>query len=379
ENPLTQDLEITYLDENGRLVSEIFDMAVLAVGIKPSESTLRAAGLLDIRLDENRFCETGTFEPVQTSRPGIFVAGAFQAPKDIPQTVMEASAAAGAAIRMLAEARNTLTKKKELPLEKNVTGQEPRIGVFVCRCGINIAATVNVPQVVEAVEDLPGVAYAGENLFTCSQDTQQEIKKIIQEKNLNRIIVASCTPRTHLPLFQETAREAGLNKYLVEMANIREHCSWVHMQEKERATHKAVDLVRMAVARAWRLEPVQDQQLPMVQVGLVIGGGVAGMTSALNLADQGFPVHLVEASDRLGGNALKLDHTLKGEEVQPFVERLVQKVASNERITVHMNSRIQDVEGFVGNFKTKIVENGQTLELVHGVTVVATGATEWKP
>jgi len=380
EDPVTKDLHLTYLAENNQLITETFHMVVLAAGIKPSESTLRTSGILDVDLDENNFCDTGTFEPVSTSKPGIYVAGAFQAPKDIPQTVMEASAAAGAATRLLADQRDTLTVKKELPPEKDVAGGEPRIGVFICRCGINIAATVDVPGVVERIQDLPGVAFAGENLFSCSQDTLVRIKQIIEEHNLNRLIVASCTPRTHLPLFQETAREAGLNKYLVEMANIREHCSWVHMKEKEKATDKAVDLVRMAIARTRRLEPVQDQQLGMTQSALVIGGGVAGMTSALNVADQGFPVHLVEASDKLGGNALRLDRTVKGEDIQPFVEETVNKVTSHDLITVNFNTTIEEVHGFVGNFKTEISENaGERQEIEHGVVVIATGAREWKP
>lgn len=380
EDPITKNLYLTYVGEDDRLVTETFDMVVLAVGIKPSDSTLKAAQILDVALDENHFCQTATFEPVATSQRGIFVAGAFQAPKDIPQTVMEASAAAGVAIRMLAGSRNTLTVKKELPPEKDFTGQEPRIGVFVCRCGINIASTVNVPDVVERIRNIPGVAYANENLFTCSQDAQIHIKKAITDNNLNRVIVASCTPRTHLPLFQETAREAGLNKYLVEMANIREHCSWVHMQEKEKATDKAVDLIRMAVVRTARLEQVEDQQLPMSQAALVIGGGVAGMVSALNIADQGFPVHLIEASDRLGGNALRLVHTLKNETIQPFVTELVAKITSNPQVVVHYNAQIQEVQGFIGNFKTKIGFNGSAPEEIeHGVAVIAIGASEWKP
>ncbi|MBI5569767.1 MAG: CoB--CoM heterodisulfide reductase iron-sulfur subunit A family protein [Desulfomonile tiedjei] len=380
EDPLTRNLDITFLDQDNRLLTETFDLVVLAAGIKPTDSTLDVAKMLKVDLDANHFCETGTFDPVQTSRPGIYVAGAFQAPKDIPQTVMEASAAAGVAVRMLADQRNTLTVKKELPAEKDFTAQDPRIGVFVCRCGINIASTVNVPEVVERVKDLPGVAYAGENLFTCSQDAQTAIKKLIEDYSLNRIIVASCTPRTHLPLFQETAREAGLNKYLVEMANIREHCSWVHMQEKEKATDKAVDLIRMALARSRILESVQDQQLPMVEAALVIGGGVAGMGSALNLADQGFPVHLIEATERLGGNAWRLHRTIKGEEIHAFLKQLIGKVTSHAKIQVHFKAKIEDVQGFIGNFKTTISENGSTpLEVEHGVVVVATGASEWKP
>ena len=380
EDPVTHDLDIVYLDPDGKLKTETFDMVVLAVGIKPSKEAVEAARLLNVDLDTEKFCVTGSFEPVKTSSPGIFVAGAFQAPKDIPQTVMEASAAAGVAIKMLADQRDTLTSKKQLPPEKDVSGQEPRIGVFVCRCGINIASTVDVPGVVDKIREIPGVVYAGENLFTCSQDTQTQIKNIIQEHNLNRMIVASCTPRTHLPLFQETAREAGLNKYLVEMANIREHCSWVHMSEKEKATDKAVDLIKMAVVRTARLEQVQDQQLPMVESALVIGGGVAGMTSALNLADQGFQTHLVESAEKLGGNAWNLSHTLKGEKIRPFLEGLIKNVMDNPKITVHFNSSIKDVHGFVGAFKTEVSSDGGASESIeHGVAVVATGASEWKP
>ncbi|MGO9119602.1 MAG: FAD-dependent oxidoreductase [Desulfomonilaceae bacterium] len=380
EDPITRDLSITYLDEQNNLITETFNMVVLAAGIKPKASTIETAGILNVDLDSLNFCETGTFQPVQTSTPGIFVAGAFQAPKDIPQSVMEASASAGAAMRMLTSQRNTLTKKKQLPPEKDFTGQEPRIGVFVCRCGINIAQTVNVPELVEKLISVSGVVYAGENLFTCSQDTQQQIKKIIQQYDLNRVIVASCTPRTHLPLFQETAREAGLNKYLVEMANIREHCSWVHMQEKEKATKKAFELIKMAVARGRQLEQVEDQQLPMVQSALVVGGGVAGMAAALNIASQGFKVDLLEAADKLGGNALRLFHTIKGEQVRPFVEDLVGKVTAHNDINVHLKSRIEEVQGFIGNFKTRVADNSsEPMEIEHGVAVIATGAHEWKP
>jgi heterodisulfide reductase subunit A len=380
EDPITKDLKLTFLDENNELKTETFEMVVLAAGIKPSLSTLETAATLGVNLDENNFCATGSFEPVNTSRQGIYVAGAFQAPKDIPQTVMEASAAAGAATRLLADQRDSLTIKKELPPEKVVDDQDPKIGVFVCKCGINIAQTVDVGEVVDKIQELPGVAYAGENLFTCSQDAQVQIRNIIQDHDLNRLIVASCTPRTHLPLFQETAREAGLNKYLVEMANIREHCSWVHMKEKEQATDKAVDLIRMAIARTRRLEPVQDQKLPMTQSSLVIGGGVAGMTAALNIVDQGFPVTLVEASDQLGGNALKLDTTIKGEKIAPFVEDLKEKVLSHEKIDILTNAKVEEAQGFVGAFKTRIAgPDGGPKEVEHGTVVIATGATEWKP
>ena len=273
ENPKTHDLGITFLDENQRPVTETFDMVVLAVGLRVSQESRELAEKLGVKLNESGFCETSSFTPVQTSRPGVFVTGMLQAPKDIPQTVMEASAAAGASCRILVSARNTLTTVTELPPERDVTGQAPRIGVFICRCGINIASTVDVSEVVRKVEKFQDVVYAGENLFTCSHDTQANIKKIIKDYDLNRVVVASCTPRTHLALFQETARSAGLNRYLVEMANIREHCSWVHMKEKDKATEKAVDLIRMTVARARILEPVWNQELPLIQSALVVGGG----------------------------------------------------------------------------------------------------------
>jgi heterodisulfide reductase subunit A len=380
EDPLTQDLQITYLNEKDRLTTETFDMVVLAVGIKTSQSTINVARTLGVDLDENCFCSTGSFHPVETSRPGIYAAGVFQAPKDIPQTVMEASAAAGVAAGMLAQGRGTLITRKELPPEKDVRGEPPRIGVFVCRCGINIASTVEVPSVVERVSELADVVYATENLFTCSQDAQVQIKHAIAENKLNRVIVASCTPRTHLPLFQETAREAGLNKYLVEMANIREHCSWVHMKEKERATEKAVDLIRMAVARTRRLEQIEDQKVETVCSALVIGGGVAGMTAARNLAIQGFEVHLLEKTDALGGNARQLAHTIKGESVETFLTDLIEKVKSDGRIKLHFNAAIEAVEGFVGKFKTKVSSDGaDPQEIDHGVTLLATGADEWTP
>ncbi|MEW6533915.1 MAG: FAD-dependent oxidoreductase [Thermodesulfobacteriota bacterium] len=380
ENPKTRDLELTYLDENQALTKAAFDMVVLAVGLRVSKESRELADMLGVRLDESGFCETSSFAPIQTNRPGILVAGMFQAPKDIPQTVMEAAAAAGVSSRLLASVRNTMTTITELPPERDVSAQAPRIGVFVCKCGINIASVVDVDEVARKAEKLPDVAYAGVNLFTCSQDTQINIKKIIEEHNLNRVVVASCTPRTHLSLFQDTARGAGLNKYLVEMANIREHCSWVHMQEKDKATEKAIDLVRMAVARARRLEPVWNQQLPLIQSALVIGGGVAGMTAALNIAAQGFTVDLLEATEKLGGNALRLSHTLKGEEVWPFLDDLIKRVNTHAKIRVHHNARIADVQGFVGNFKTVISKDGgEPLEIEHGAAVIATGATEWKP
>ena len=380
EHPRTHDLEISYLDEDRLLRTEQFHMVVLAMGLKTSEQSRRLADRLGVQLNAYQFCETNSFQPVQTSRPGIFVAGTLQSPKDIPGTVIEASAAAGASCRALASARNSLTTYTLLPPELDVDSEEPRVGVFVCRCGVNIAATVDVSEVVLWARFIPGVVYADEFLFTCSQDAQIKIKQMIEEHSLNRLVIASCTPRTHLPLFQKTAREAGLNKYLVEMANIREHCSWVHMKEKEQATEKALDLIRMAVARARRLEPVPDQRLPLTLSALVVGGGVAGMVAALNIADQGFQVHLIENTEQLGGNALRLTRTANGAEVHPMIQALIGEVTGHDKIRVHLRTRIEEVEGFVGQFRTRLSTNGgKPTEIEHGVAVLATGAAEWKP
>jgi len=295
---------------------------------------------------------------------------------------MEASAAAAAAATPLQEARNTMTITKELPAERVVTGEEPRVGVFVCNCGINIGGVADVPAVAEYAKTLPNVVYVDQNLFTCSQDTQERLREAVKENNLNRVVVAACSPRTHEPLFQETIREVGLNRYLFEMANIRDQNTWVHQQDKKAATEKAKDLVRMAVARASLLDPLQPVTLGLNKSALVIGGGVAGMVASVTLADQGFPVDLVEVTDQLGGNALKLRETWKGEDVGQFLEQLVNRVQQHEKITVHFKSKVSGNAGFVGNFET-ILENvedpAQKTTVQHGVTVVATGGKALQP
>ena len=289
----TGNLLLTYLDEEGKAIEEEFDLVVLSVGMTPSQADREMAERLGVELNAIGFCKTRSpSRPPATSKEGIYVCGAFQSPKDIPETVAQASGAAADATGMIASARGTLVTKKEYPPEIEVKPEEePRIGVFVCHCGINIGGVVNVPAVKEYARTLPNVVYVEENLYTCSQDTQEKIKNAIKEHDLNRVIVASCSPRTHEPMFRETIREAGLNKFLFEMANIRDQCSWVHMRQKEEATEKAKDLVRMAVANA-RLNRSLDQlTVPVIPNGLVIGGGVAGMTAALNLAEQGFEVY----------------------------------------------------------------------------------------
>jgi heterodisulfide reductase subunit A len=379
EDPDTHDLVIQYADESGGIRNETFSMIVLSVGLETPKELLDLAQRLEIELDEDAFVRTGVFNPVETSRKGVYVCGAFQEPKDIPNSVMEASASACEAKADLAAARGTLVKTKTYPQEKDVSKEEPRIGVFVCNCGTNIGGIVDVPAVAEYARGLPGVNYVEENLFTCSQDTQDKMKEVIQRENLTRVVVAACTPRTHEPLFQETLRDAGLNKYLFEMANIRNQCSWVHAKEKDKATDKAKDLVRMAVARANLIQPLPQPSISVNHDALVIGGGIAGMTAALGLADQGFRTHLVEQSDELGGNGRKLLRTWRGDEISCSVEEMVKNVRDHSLIDIYTGATIKDASGFIGNFETTIAQSGSEKSIKHGAVVVAVGAREYEP
>jgi len=375
-------LLIRYTDEEGKRSEEEFEMVVLSVGFSIPRELRDLAGILDVDLDSDSFPAIGSFSPVQSSRPGIFTSGAFHAPQDIPSSVTDASAAAAQAGALLSQSRFTLSKTKELPPElshQDIRGSRPRVGVFVCDCGTNIAGVVDVPQVARYAEGLPFVEYVAENLFSCSQDTQEAITQAITEQKLNRVVVASCTPQTHEPLFQETVRGAGINKYLFEIANIRNQCSWVHAAHPEAATEKAKDLVHMAVEKVIRLEPLEETELAVTQAALVIGGGLAGMSAAKNLADQGYPTYLIEKSDSLGGNALRLFQTWKREDIRAQTQMLINELTAHERIEVFTNAEITQVEGFVGNFTTTITANGTERALTHGVSIIATGATELKP
>jgi len=375
----TGNMLIGYTDEAGRRIEETFDMVVLSVGFSVSKEALEIANKLEIELDQYQHARTSSFEPVQTSKPGIFVCGTFESPKDIPQSVIESSAAAAMVEKALAESRGSMTLTKEKPEEIDVQGEPPRIGVFVCRCGTNIGGFLEVPDIVEYVKTLPNVVFAEENLFSCSQDTQENITRIIKEQKLNRVVVAACTPRTHEAIFQETVLNAGINKYLFEMANIRNQCSWVHSNEKEKATEKAKDLVRMAVSKVSLLEPLYEPEIEVTPSALVIGGGLSGMTAAKNLAQQGYFTYLIEKSDILGGQALNLHETWQGENVQKNLAGLVSDIESKENINILTTSEVKNVDGFVGNFQTTIDTAGKEQVINHGVAIIATGAAEFKP
>ena len=375
----TGDLLIRYTDETQKRIEETFDLVVLSVGIGVSKEAMDLARRLDVDINHHHFASTSSFEPVSTSRPGIFVSGAFQAPKDIPSSVIESSASAAMAESILADSRWSMTKSKEVPEEIDVRGQFPRIGVFVCKCGTNIAGVLDVPAIAEYARSLPSVVYVEENLFSCSQDTQEKMAQVIKEQKLNRVVVAACSPLTHEVLFQETVVNAGINKYLFEMANIRNQCSWVHGGDAKAGTEKAKDLVRMAVGKVSLFEPMSEPRIKINETALVIGGGLAGMSAARNLAVQGYHTCLIEKEGVLGGQARNLYQTWKGENVQQNLAKLIQDVQSNPKIDVYLNTELKQVEGFVGNFKSTLQTNGNEKMLEHGIAIVATGASELKP
>ncbi len=377
----TGNLEIRYVTEDGTVCLEEFDLVVLSVGLAPGNGNGTLSDRLGLRLNEYGFIEGSGESPIGTTRNGVFVCGPAGSPMDIPETVIQASGAVAGAAELLSDARGTEIKEKHYPPELDVIGKRPRVGVFVCHCGTNIGSIVDVPDVVEYARNLPDVVYAGENLFTCAQDTQEKMKELIEEYRLNRVVVSSCSPSTHEPLFQETIREAGLNPYLFNMANIRNQCSWVHRDDPVEATRKAKILTRIAVGKARLLKPLHTIALDVIQKGLVIGGGLAGMTAALSIADQGFQVALVERESSLGGNLHRLSRKPDGHVVSEYLEELTARVENHPGITVHTGSTITGIDGYIGNYLTAIynADADTTVEYEHGVIVIATGAVETVP
>jgi heterodisulfide reductase subunit A-like polyferredoxin len=372
-------LTIRYADHAGELQEEIFDMVILSVGLQVPASVADLAKRLDVDVDKYNFAVTDPFAPLETSRSGVYACGVFQGPKDIPSSVTEASAAASMAGGFLNKARHTLTRSVEIPDEIDLTGEEPRIGVFVCNCGVNISGVVDVNDVEEYAKTLPNVVYVTQNLFSCSQDSQEQMKEIIKEHRINRVVVAACSPKTHEVIFMDTIVAVGINKYLFEMANIRNQDSWVHRDSPERASEKAKKLVRMAVARSATLYPLQEKKIEVVQRGLIIGGGVAGMNAALGLAGQGFEAVLIEKEENLGGMANRLTATIEGADVGSYLGSLIQKVTSHPKIQVLTQSLIVGFSGFKGNFNTEVLVGPGMYErkIDHGVLILATGASEY--
>jgi heterodisulfide reductase subunit A len=379
EIPQTKNVTIRYATDTEGVKEQEFDLVVLGVGLGPPAHVERLAAQFGIELDRHGFCKTDPRNPIATTRPGVFVSGAFQGPIDIPESVMSASGANALAGALLKSRRGKLDKERVYPEERDVSAEDVKVGVFACHCGANIGRVVDIPSLVEYAKTLDHVAHAEEGLFICSTDAAEQIANTIREKGLNRVVVAACTPRTHEPLFRDTLREGGINQYFFDMANIREHCSWVHSKQKEEATAKAKDIVRMSVARTIGLEPLEEFQLPVNKTALVVGGGVAGMTSALALANQGFEVHLVEKKKDLGGMARRIHTTLEGLDVKEYLGDLIRQVYQHPRVHVSHGATIAEVSGYVGSFVTTLESEGQKKTVQHGAVILATGAEEYRP
>jgi heterodisulfide reductase subunit A len=374
EDPKTKNVTVRYSTTEEGVKEEEFDMVVLSVGLNPPADVESIAERFGIELNRHHFCNVNPVNPMGTNRPGIFVSGGFQGPIDIPESVFSASGAGSQVGELLDYRRGKLSKEREYPPERDVSKEEPRIGVFVCHCGANIGRIVNVPETVEYCKTLAHVVHAQEQLFSCATNSAKEITDMTKEKGLNRVIVAACSPRTLEPLFRDTLREAGINQYYFEMANIREHNSWVHSKEKEEATQKAKDIIRMSVARACRLEPLQEFDLPVDKAALVVGGGIAGMNCALSIANQGHEVHLVEKNAELGGIARRIHSTLDGLDVQEYLRDLIGKVYRHPLIHVYHDATITDARGYVGNFVTVVKSERGLSEIKHGAAILAIGA-----
>ena len=382
EDPATGDILVRYQTEDGQILTERFNLVVLSAGVTQNAAAREMAARLGVEVDEYGFIRTPAFRPLDTSREGVYVCGALSAPKDIPETVMQASGAAAQCLALLAEARGSRVREKQYPPERDVSAEEPRVGVFICHCGSNIAGVIDVKDVAAYVSTLPSVVHVETNLYTCADDSLNRIKEQIQAHGINRVVVSSCTPRTHEPLFQETIREVGLNPFLFEMANIRDQCSWVHGDDHRAATEKAKELVRMSVARARLLEPLTKESLSLSHGALVIGGGVSGLTAALTLGRIGFPVTLIEREKELGGWVRRSYSTTDGSDTRPFLRGLIEQVRSLPNIDVLLETSLVKTSGFLGNFKTTVRQETRfgtfDTEIEHGVTVVATGGREYR-
>jgi heterodisulfide reductase subunit A len=375
----SKNVVVRYATPGEGVKEEAFDMVVLSVGLNPSEDNRRLMDTFGIELNAHGFSKTRRENPMETTVPGIFVSGGLQGPIDIPESVFSASGASAQCGEYLDRRRDKLAKDRVYPPERDVANQEPKIGVFVCHCGANIGSVVNVPATVDYASGLPNVVHAQEQLFSCANNAITEITELAEEKGLNRVVIAACSPRTLEGLFRDTLREAGLNQYFCEMANIREQCSWVHSKQKEEATEKAKDIIRMSVARAGHLESLQEFDLPVNKTALVVGGGIAGMTCALSIAKQGHQVHMVEKAKQLGGMARRIHTTLEGMDVHAYVDDLVQSVYKNQLIHITHDATIKSVSGYVGNFTTVVEGEGRVREIQHGASVIAIGADVYQP
>lgn len=366
---------VTYEDtEKGEIVTKEFGMVVLAPALLPSQGTGDLANLLGIELDTDGFVESKEYQgfPVGTTKEGVYVCGCASGPKDIPDSVTEAGAAAAAAM--------THVEQRFWPLEMYEETIDPteegKIGVFVCDCGSNIAGTVDVPSVVEYMKGMDGVVHSEEVMFACAGSTQSHITDIVKEKGLNRLVVAACSPKTHQDTFKRAVAKAGLNKYLIEMANIRNHDSWVHKKEPEAATEKAKDMIRMAVEKTKYMVPLQASDLPVIQKAVVVGGGASGMAAAWNLAKQGYETHLIERSDKLGGMLNRIKHIAPTGASADTIKTKMMSDLEEADVKVHLSTTIETISGYVGNYQVSL-NNGEKLDV--GAIVLSYGGSVYEP
>ena len=371
-------LTIRYKDtRTGKIKEDTVDLLVLSTAIIPNRDNKRLGETLGIDVDENGFFKQQSLltNPIQSTKEGVFLAGCIQGPKDIPDSVSMASGAAAKAVEPIKNRERHIGK--DFPAEMDVTGEEPRIGVFVCHCGKNIASYLDVEKVTKTAEELPNVVYAEHVMFACSEDSGKKIRATIKEKKLNRVIVAACSPSTHGGLFQDTLMEAGLNKYLFEMANIRNHCSWVHSDDWDAATKKATYLIKAAVAKVGLLEPLTEEEFSIIPKTLIIGGGVSGMKAALALADMGIKSILLEKNSKLGGRLRELHSMFPSDtKTEDIINPLIEEVTKNKLISVMTNAELVDVDGFIGNYEGKIKQNSKNKKVTFGTIIVATGFRE---
>jgi heterodisulfide reductase subunit A2 len=374
---------IRFTDPQGLPREETFDLAVLATGLRPPAIWSTLAPAWGLSLNPHRFVATSPLLQVQTSRPGLFICGTAREPMDISETVTLASAAAAASSQLLAVTPRTLPQAPALPAPPPETGQTPRIGIFLCHCGTNIAGVLDLPALAPLLRRLPGVVHVEEKLFACSLESTKQIAEVIQAKNVQRLVIAACSPRTHETVFREVVAAAGLNPGYVIMANVREQCTWVHQGDKTAAQDKAKELISMAVAQAARLTPLQPQSFPILPSAMILGGGVAGLTAALSLADQGFQCYLIERQQCLGGLAQKLHYTLTGLNPQEFLHDLKSQVFQHPNIAVFNRSELVRFEGHCGQFLATVRQQTpagfRQVQLRHGVVIVATGGREFQP
>lgn len=379
--PGSDDLCISYIPEGEFLPKkEIFDMVVLSTGFVITPELMELLQKVGIEINEHHFVKTGAFNPVATSRPGIFVCGLVESPKDIPETMVQASAAACMA-SMGVNVSDDEAEEEDFPHERDVSLEEPRLGVFVCDCGTNIGGLIDVRKLVQFARRLPQVVVSEMVGRGCSRESLEHIRQVIVEKGLNRVVIGACSPRTHETLFQDTVRKAGLNKYLVEMANLRDQDTWVHLDRSGEALDKAKDLLRMAASSVALARPLAEHILPMNKNILVVGGGVTGMNAALALADQGFQVYLLEKSAQLGGLSRELRRTLEGDDVRAYLAELVKRTTHHDNIQVLTRAVVVDHSGIPGLFKTGVQAGPQMFyrQITHGVTILATGALPNRP